>query len=143
MAQKKTGKGKGRGNPKRRRLPRRKHKISVRSAAELTLNFRKYAEPPAEHGGVFHADQVMEMLSQPGAKGLRYYHARRSDGTHCVVLVATDEYGNDIVKKVPASTVGAKSKGMAMLSATDEDAIVLEMNFPCPPFCPVASPLNQ
>jgi hypothetical protein len=121
------------------KIPPRNHRISVKAAADLTARFRKYAGPPTEKGGVFHADQVIAMLRQPGVKGLRYYHGRQPDGRYALVLVGTDAFGEDIVKIQSKAT---RTKSAAKLAATSE-AIVLEMNFPCPPFCAGGSPLDE
>ena len=64
--------------------------------------------------GATHPNQPMAYAAY-----LRYYHARDEKGEAHLILVAADEGGNDIV-------LGG-------------DAKVMDMHWPCPPFCPEAA----
>ena len=99
-------------------LPPRNHKISLEEAAAHTRRHREAKVHPI-NAGAFHADQVRELLAHPDCAALRIYHGRDEKGAPTFVLVAADAAGNDL-------TGGA----------------VLEVMFPCPPVCPVNSPLN-
>jgi hypothetical protein len=98
-------------------FPERDHTIPLTEAAAMTRRHR-LQHPKAEKGGLFDADQVRALLSQPGAMGLRYYHGVNEDGTYAIILVAVDAAGLDL---------------------TDE--VLLERHIPCPPFCDTVSDL--
>jgi len=100
--------------------PSRDHKITLAEAIALTRRFRETASPKTERGGMFHRAPVDELLRQPGCAGLRFYHGRNADGTSAIVLVGVDERGNDMT-----------------------DGLILERQFPCPPFCGEPDGLNS
>lgn len=93
--------------------PPRDHRIDRRQAASLTRRHREAAGPDAERGGLFPREPVQQLLAQKGCEGLRFYYGRNEDGTPALVLVGVDEDGNDMF-----------------------DGEVLDVHFPCPPFCP-------
>lgn len=99
----------------------RNHRISPKDAAALIRRHREQLGRAAEgdHGGSFHADQVLSLLAQPGCSALRYYYGRNENGTRCLVLVGVDKDGKDM--------------------ASGE---ICELGLPCPPFCD-DSPLTQ
>jgi hypothetical protein len=99
--------------------PQRDHRITIADAALLTRRHRDAAGPKGERGGMFWRAAVEELLTQARCVGLRFYYGRRADGTSALVLVGVDEGGNDM---------------------TDGD--VLELHYPCPPFCPTPSQLS-
>lgn len=92
--------------------PSSDHRISLPDARDLTRRHREGAHDPAERGGLFHAKAVRELLAQQGCAGLRFYHGRNADGTPAMVFVGVDANGNDM-------TAGT----------------VLELHWPCPPYC--------
>lgn len=100
----------------------RDHRITLAEAKAHTRRHRetlgrgKHAE--ADHGGAFHADQVMAILKQPGCVALRIYHGRNEKGHRSLVLVG----------------VNGENQDMA-------DGIICEICVPCPPNCPPDSPL--
>ena len=98
-------------------LPPRDHRISLGEASMLTRRHR--AAGVGEHGGAFHADQVIAMLNQPGCVALRIYYGMSEEGKPALLLVGVDQ--ND----------------------TDMTGTVLEYHVPCPPFCGLASQLNS
>ena len=93
----------------------RDHRISAKEAAAHVQRHRAAHGKPAEgdHGGAFHADQVLAILSQQGCAALRFYYGRNERGHRNLVLVGVDEKGIDM-------TAGE----------------ICEIAFPCPPFCP-------
>jgi hypothetical protein len=99
--------------------PARDHKITLAEAIGLTRRFRETASPTTERGGMFHRASVDELLRQPGCAGLRLYPGRNADGSAAIVLVAVNEQGNDMT-----------------------DGIILERQYPCPPFCGDPDGLN-
>lgn len=100
-------------------LPPRDHRISLADASALTSRYRKDT-PGAEKAGAFHADQVTKLLAQKGCAALRIYYGKLEDGKDALVLVGVD--GND--------------KDMT-------GGMMLEVSFPCPPFCDDGSGLNS
>jgi hypothetical protein len=100
-------------------LPPRDHRISLEAAAGFTRRYRQGAGENAQKAGAFHADQVQQLLAQPGCDALRIYYAIDDKGQETFVLVGVD--GND--KDMTGGTL-------------------LEFGFPCPPFCDDGSGLN-
>ncbi len=100
-------------------LPARNHRISLEEAAAHTKRHRD-SKIHAIKAGAFHKDQVLELLNQPGCVGLRIYHGRDKEGTPTFVLAGIDKADNDL-------TTGT----------------LLEAQYPCPPFCGSANPLNS
>jgi hypothetical protein len=97
------------------RLEPRDHTISLKTAAAYTKAHRgslKTKEGGADHGGAFHADQVMKLLQQKGCAALRVYHAKNEKGEKAMVLVGVDATGKDMTQ-----------------------GIMMELCWPCPPFC--------
>lgn len=102
-----------------RPLDPRNHSIPLAAAAEHTRRHRQANTPGfALRAGAFHADQVQALLAQQGCVGLRIYLGRDESNQPSFVLVGMDAAGAD------------------MTSGT-----VLEINWPCPPYCDDASPL--
>jgi hypothetical protein len=103
------------------RLEPRDHTVSLSVAAAYTRRHRgtlSGAKQHGDHGGAFHADQVLKLLQQPGCTALRIYHGRGDKNDKAMVLVGVDADGNDMTK-----------------------GLMLEIVMPCPPFCDDASPL--
>jgi len=101
-------------------LPPRDHRVSLADAAALTKRHREGLPPGAVKAGAFHADQVRELLAQPGCVALRIYYGKSGKGENAIVLVGLD--AND--KELTGGTL-------------------LDTIFPCPPFCTDDSPLNS
>ena len=146
MAARKRSAAKGKGGRKVKGLPpRQPQRIELDRAIELTQRYRK-ASPASEHGGFFFADGLRELLDQPGCAGLRYYHGLDENYGYQIVLVGVDGDGNDIVKPArrPGPKGGKGGKGDKVtraLAFSTSGAVILDMHFPCPPFCSPGSPL--
>lgn len=93
----------------------RNHRISLSEAAEYTRRYREGARGQAGHmtSGAFLADQVRELLAQPGCAGVRIYNGRGADQASHFLLVGVDDKGNDMTQ-----------------------GTILQQFMPCPPFCP-------
>jgi len=100
--------------------PPRDHRISREDAATFTRRYRDNKGPGAVLAGMFHAEAVNDLLGQPGCRGLRIYYAQNADGAPALVLVGVDSNGNDLT-----------------------EGILLEFDFPCPPFCGSSNFLNS
>ncbi len=90
-----------------------RHRAAHRAAAAAVG-----AQPAGPFG--FHAEAFERILRQPGCAGIRAYPAMHEDGRQSLVFVGVDEKGNDM-------TTGE----------------LVDDSWPCPPFCPVDSPLAQ
>jgi len=99
-------------------LPERDHTIPLTEAAVMTRRWR-LQHPKSEEGGLFDAGQVRDLLAQPGAVALRYYHGVNEDGTYAIILVAVDAAGLDLT-----------------------DGVIMEQHLPCPPICDAFSDLS-
>lgn len=134
--------------------PTTQHRISLDEAVELTQRYRK-AAPASEHGGLFDARQVRDLLSQEDCVGFRYYHGLESDGTYHIVLVGVNSKNEDIVpeqrpkrgKKRGRQARSAKKQTKqvaltAMAATSGGGGIILQNHLLCPPVCSTGSPLN-
>ncbi len=103
-------------------LEPRDHHITVAEAAEHTRRHRQARQKPHDiNAGAFHKDQVLELLNQQGCVGIRIYLARTASGSSTLVMAGVDQQGEDI---------------------TAANCTILQNTTPCPPYCPVSSPLN-
>ena len=101
-------------------FPPRDHRISLTDAAALTRRFRDQAPADGVRAGAFHADQVRALLDQPGCVAFRIYLGRQADGTETFVLVGVDANDKDMT-----------------------GGVLLDVIYPCPPFCEDGSALNS
>jgi hypothetical protein len=92
-------------------LPARDHRIPLEAAAAMTRRYRDKA-PDAMRAGAFHADQVSGLLAQKGCVALRIYYGTKDDGSNAFILVGVDSNDHDLT-----------------------NGIILEVCYPCPPFC--------
>ncbi len=100
-------------------LPARNHRILLDAGAAITRRYREGAGKNPFKAGAFHADQVKELLAQPGCVALRIYYGRQENGDPALVLVGMDANDNELT-----------------------GGTLLEFCFPCPPFCTGGSALN-
>jgi hypothetical protein len=98
---------------------KRDHRISLPEATDLTRRHRK-DHPQVDHGGFFHREAFDTLLKQPGCAGIRIYRGKSEKGSHHFVLVGVDAQGADMA-------AGG----------------VMEMCYPCPPYCDDQSPLTR
>jgi hypothetical protein len=99
-------------------LAPRNHRITLVAATAHTRRHRE-AKVWEEKAGAFHKDQVLELLNQPKCVALRIYYGRDEAGRPTLVLTGMDEADNDLT-----------------------EGIILELNWPCPPFCGGSNSLN-
>jgi hypothetical protein len=110
------------------------HQISLAEAIELTSRFRNNPGPDMPLSETFGKNSVDALLAQPGCVSFRIYLGRKEDNSICSVLVAADAEGNDILPSSVART--------SQSDEDDDDEIILENAFHCPPACPPHSLLN-
>lgn len=94
--------------------PARDHRISREEAASLIRAHQAQAAPGAHKASAFNRSAFEQLLAQPGAAGIRIYHARHADGSPTMVMVAVDGSGQDL----------AAANAVYTQNGTD-----------CPPFC--------
>lgn len=109
------------------------HTISLPTAIELTTRFRANKTRNLPICETFDLASVQTLLSVPNSAFLRIYLGEKENGDVCLVLVAADANGNDIL---PLTT--------DTHSTTDEETpLILEDAIRCPELCPPPSPLNE
>lgn len=128
--------------PARKALPKEPvdQRVSLATAVEYTQRYRK-AAPASEHAGLFYADGIAAVLAQPGVTAMRIYHGLDAEGRYRMVIVGVDAAGNDVVK-APAGAKGTKATKAKMAASASGEAVLLDVHLPCPPYCPIDSPLN-
>jgi hypothetical protein len=87
---------------------------------KLIENFKNAPGVPTIKGGYFARNIFDMILSQPGCAGVRYYYAKKDDGTATIVLVGVDASGNDIAQ-----------------------GVLGDDSWPCPPYCGAPNQLNK
>ncbi len=92
------------------------HRIPLADALAMVQRAR-LTPPTMVKGWSIDGAIVKEILSQPGATGLRAYLAANGDGQATLVFVGIDGRGRDIT-----------------------EGTIAEYLFPCPPVCDEASP---
>ncbi len=73
------------------------HSITRAAVNVFVDNYRKTAAPDAIFGGLFSKKDVLSVLDQSDAVGMRYYYALNSQNEEMLVLCGTDENRNDIL----------------------------------------------
>lgn len=94
--------------------PARDHRITREEAEGLVRNFHAQAAAGAHRSSAFNRSAFEQLLAQPGAAGIRIYHARHADHSPTMVMVAVDEQGADLA--------GASS-------------LFIQNSHDCPPYC--------
>ena len=95
------------------------HRISLEEAVQMVARARQ--NPDLEiKGWQFGASIIREILDHPGVTGLRAYVADDGRAKPTLVLVGTDDLGNDVAS-----------------------GTIAELAKPCPPFCDESSPFHN
>lgn len=76
--------------------PARDHRITREEAASLVRNFHAQAAAGTHRASAFNRSAFEQLLAQPGAAGIRIYHARHADHSPTMVMVAVDATGKDM-----------------------------------------------
>lgn len=107
------------------------HEITLEMAIDMTTLYRN--NMPADYPicETFDATAIERLLATPGAVSLRIYYGLKEAGTMHAILVAVDSNGNDLLPQQPSS-----------FAQNQQDPVILEDSFRCPPTCPPDSPLN-
>jgi hypothetical protein len=96
------------------------HVVTLDQAVRFIQNFKNSPTAPSIKGAYFSRDIFDQILAQPGCSGIRYYHAKKDDGTATIVLAGVDGAGNDMTHGVLGET-----------------------GWPCPPLCGAPNELNR
>lgn len=99
-------------------LAPRNHRVTLVAAAAHTRRHRE-SKVWEEKAGAFHKDQVLELLNQPGCVGLRIHYGRDETGHPTLILTGLDQADDDMT-----------------------GGVILEVHYPCPPYCGASNPLN-
>lgn len=110
------------------------HSISLSEAIQLTSHFQTNRPNDMSVCETFEKSSVLAMLAVEGADKFRIYYGRKENGEICAVLVAADAAGFDILPPV--------SKNELDNTGEEEDPLLLENSYKCPPTCPPESPLR-
>jgi hypothetical protein len=94
--------------------------ITLDQAVKYVQNYTMSPTVPTIKGGYIAKVGLTNILSQSACVGVRYYYAKKDDGSASLVLVGVDHNGTDL-------TAGP----------------MIDNPFPCPPFCGAPSPLNK
>ncbi|WLT33120.1 hypothetical protein [Geothrix sp. PMB-07] len=101
---------------------KREHRITRDEAATLVqahqsaakAALKAGAQAPLHHASAFNRSAFEHLLAQPGAAGIRIYHAKHKDGSPTMVMVAVDNAGKDL---------------------DSAQSVFIQNGHECPPFC--------
>ncbi len=106
------------------------HQITLAQAIDYTTCFRENPGKDMPYSEIYLGSSVKALLDQNRCHSFRIYLGRKADNRICSVLVAVDENGFDML---PPGNVSA---------IPENEGIILQDAFQCPPLCPPSSPLN-
>lgn len=107
------------------------HEITLATAIAMTTRYRNQHPEQYPLSESFEIASIQNLLATPGAAFLRIYYGLKENGQMDAILVAADSENRDIL---PATE--------NTLATTENDPVILEDGFRCPPACPPPSPLN-
>ena len=119
----------------------RKHIITLESAIQMTALYRQQKEtiltdafkgkdilPLSE---TLDRAAIESLLNHPDCTSIRIYYGMKEDNKVHAVLVGVNSEDEDLL---PGSESSAKS---------DDEPVIVDESYRCPPFCPKESPLNH
>jgi cytochrome b len=95
------------------------HDVSLTHARELIARSKR-ANPGQPAAGAITRVALDALLAQDGCAGVRMYYGQNEDGNRTLVLVAMDEFGNDL-----------------------DEGLIMDYLMICPPFCAMNSALDS
>ena len=96
------------------------HSISLTTAASFTKKYRDSNPSNIVKGGFFWKDQLIDMLNNSKAIGMRYYYGIDDNDSPVIILTAVDGNGDDLYNDK-----------------------LLDFAPQCPDVCSVNNPLNN
>lgn len=109
-----------------------KHQISLQQAVEMTKAFRQNQPQGMPLCETFSREAIDRLLATPGCTQIRIYYGIKEARDISAILVAADAEDRDLL---PALTG-------TFNPADEEEPIIVDDSFRCPPHCPPSSPLN-
>lgn len=119
----------------------RKHIITLERAIEMTTLYRQQKEIilATEFKGqdILPLSETVDrsaldnLLNHPDCTSVRIYYGMSEDNKIHAVLVGVNSENEDLLPAVEAS------------SESEDEPVIIEESYRCPPFCPKDSPLNQ
>lgn len=111
----------------------KKHEISLPVAIDMTTRYQANRPEGFPICEAFVADAIRKLLNTRDAFYLRVYYGMKEDGSLHAILVAADVSGNDLLPLVSETASG---------EGEEDEPVIVEDGFRCPPLCPGGSPLN-
>ena len=94
--------------------------VTLNDASRWTANYRNTIQPGDVIAEFLGKEKILELLSQEGCVGIRFYYAINDSGEKILVLVGADSNENDM-----------------------ENGLILDFGIPCPPVCSKRNRLNS
>lgn len=108
-----------------------KHQISLQTAIDMTTQFRENQPAGMPVCETFERQAIERLLSTQGCARVRIYYGMKTGNTVHAILVAADAADNDLL---PAAN--------SLHTGSEEEPVIVDDSFRCPPDCPPGSPLN-
>lgn len=101
--------------------------IPLPMAKQWTANYRAIITPGDTLAHYFGGDIIRRVLNEQGCVGIRVYYAIDDKGQRQLLIVGTDENGDNLL---PAESAEIE---------LEDDPIIVNYSFRCPTYCPVNS----
>ncbi|MEP6748451.1 MAG: hypothetical protein ABJB86_12040 [Bacteroidota bacterium] len=108
------------------------HEISLQEAIDMTILYRANRPSNFPICETFEAAAINKLLAIEGCEYLRIYYGMKEDLSVHAILIAVNADGEDILPS------GAEAS-----EANDDNIVILEDGYRCPPDCPPKSSLND
>lgn len=106
------------------------HEISLQTAIQMTTDFRANQPAGMARCETFDRQAIDRLLSIVGCVKIRIYYGTKEGEVHAI-LVAADAANHDLLPSAQSGT-----------SVGDDDPVIINDTYRCPPHCPDDSPLN-
>lgn len=115
---------------------KKNHQISLKTAVEMIKRFRANKPGGFAYSETFEKEAVQKLLTTKGCVSLRIYYGMKEDKEAHAILVAVDSNGRSILPKADSQTA-------LTIGDVDDEPVILEDAFRCPPVCFDDPPLNE
>lgn len=99
--------------------------IPLSTAKQWTANYRASIKPGETEAHYFGGDIIRKLLDEDKSVGIRVYYAIDDKGKKQLLLIGVDVEGNNLLPE----------EGAVAKSTEDEDPIIVDNSYPCPPYC--------
>lgn len=110
---------------------KKNHEISLAIAIEMTKRYRANQPSGFARSETFGKESIHKLIHTNGCVSLRIYYGMKENMEAHAILVAVDAQGNDILPRG------------AIQGDDDDEAVIMDDAWRCPPLCPDGSPLNN